>query len=142
MPLHVVAGFLESERRRRDSGVWGMNGMVAEVWRRWIVVRICRFSNCKMMETPWVIWKGGHSGTSAGGEQIWRGLGGLSKANAPARDPNWTAPTTILASQMLSTAGYKWKLCMLKQIILCRALSALDRVWKQAKRSSIKVPKS
>ena len=28
MPLHVVAGFLESDRGRRDSGVFGMEGMV------------------------------------------------------------------------------------------------------------------
>lgn len=28
MPLQVVAGFLESERARRDSGVWGMKGIV------------------------------------------------------------------------------------------------------------------
>ena len=27
MPLHVVAGFLESDRGRRASGVYGMNGM-------------------------------------------------------------------------------------------------------------------
>ena len=28
MPLHVVAGFLESVRGRNDSGVCGMNGIV------------------------------------------------------------------------------------------------------------------
>ena len=28
MPLHVVAGSLESDRLRRDSGVLGMNGMI------------------------------------------------------------------------------------------------------------------
>lgn len=29
MPLHVVAGFLESDRERRDSGVLGTNGISA-----------------------------------------------------------------------------------------------------------------
>ena len=28
MPLHVVAGSLESERERRASGLWGMNGIL------------------------------------------------------------------------------------------------------------------
>ena len=31
MPLHVVAGFLLSERRRSDSGVWGMKGIGRKV---------------------------------------------------------------------------------------------------------------
>ena len=31
MPLQVVAGFLESDRGRSDSGVWAMKGMVESI---------------------------------------------------------------------------------------------------------------
>lgn len=34
-PLHVTAGFLESDRGSRDSGVCGMKGIVNEMIQTW-----------------------------------------------------------------------------------------------------------
>lgn len=43
MPLHVVAGFLESDRGINDSGVCGMNGIVIQGSKRDVSVKVkCR----------------------------------------------------------------------------------------------------